>query len=535
MKRPLTSAVLGVLLCAAPASAAPIVSNWSDVGSFSTVPGYSKVQIANFNGNGLADEILSGPGLAPAVLMDSYTGEANPVLTLSQMERPSGGPADAGAGGGGYVAAGDLNGDGIVDLVQAVTTTPSDVRWMLSSAPRSPTHPLYTTHELLSATNAWGTARDVALADADGDGDLDAFVDFDGRLGILHNDGHGNFAAPVITPGLPGATRISVASLASPARYAGGAFVPPTVFLSRPTVGSTAGATLAFVPAGGLTYATTTLTASSPMNPVSPSQVLATTITPNGSGATQQLDSFSGTAFTQPAAFPAPALTSRFVASRSSSCAPATVGSQLVNTVTKTFALGGTGAGPGSSPSSGLLNGEVLLYGQPSGEAAVREIRDIWLPTGTTVCAMAMGPLGASEGGGPDDLVVLASGNGSTPSELFIFHGQNATDGSARAGGPTGPPARLASRRVKVRRGKVTLRFTCPRKAKAGCPLQSSLTPSVGTASPYVVAAVVRPGGIRTAVVTLSPDAVAKAKHGTLSLRVRRVATGRGGRAVLVG
>lgn len=546
MRRLLLGTVLGLLLAAVPASAAPIIVNWSDVGTVTDLPapGFDKVAIADFSGGGLGDVILSGPGVTPAVLQDSYMGEPGALTQLTQLVQPLAGAPAA----GGRVAVGDLNGDKVPDVVEALSTGQRPggslsavgacaIRWLLSTGPRSPTRPRYAVRELSDPTCRWGGARDVALGDADGDGDLDAFVSMGGSVAMFRNDGSGTLASPVFL-GSGGAylDRITLASLVSPGKYAAGAFVPPTVFASRPagvgfgTITAPSTSTAAFIPAGGQTYQVLSLAAPNavptPPLAVSPTQVLTT------SASAARLMSFSGTAFT--ALPPFNTLPDKF-SDPLDECSPNAVGDHLVNTTSRTLAV------PASTrnATTGAYSAAVHLFAQPVGETAVRDVRDITLAPSTNICAMAMAPLGATEGGAPDHLVVLTGGKsrdtGFGPTQLYIFHSLTSTNGTARAGGPSGPSARLVSRRVRAGRdGSVTLSFSCPKAARSPCPLQSALLPSTGTVAPYVVAAAIKPGRLRSFKVQLSPDATAKLKHGAILLRVRPVATGRPVRRVIV-
>lgn len=102
------------------------------------------------------------------------------------------------------LAAGDVDGDGLVDLA---VTVGGKVEVLRNDGGRA-------FSSISSVTGSQGTCRGVALGDFDRDGHLDvAFGDADGRrIGVQLGRGNGSFRAPVYRDGLPAAPAWLVAA-----------------------------------------------------------------------------------------------------------------------------------------------------------------------------------------------------------------------------------------------------------------------------------------------------------------------------------
>ncbi len=139
------------------------------------------VALADLNGDGALDLFVANFSGANTVwLNDNLGAGAAPTFT-----RKSGQPFDGSSSFSSDVALADLNGDGKIDAV--VANTGANTVWLndgsgLFSAGTAPTG---------SANNA--SSKTVALADFDGDGKLDAFFGDANANHVWRGDGAGNF------------------------------------------------------------------------------------------------------------------------------------------------------------------------------------------------------------------------------------------------------------------------------------------------------------------------------------------------------
>lgn len=168
-----TSQVI-ILLGSSSGSFAPPISTTSGVSGLT-------IKTADVNGDGKQDVLIGGNGSA-AVLYGKGNGTFQPPVLLSS---------------GSYalvdVAAGDLNGDGRIDLVCAIANN-AGIAVFLQNADGS-----FSAGQVLVTDSSNGAA--VAVADFDQDGKLDALLSAWGEEIYLAGNGDGTFQGPFYVEG----------------------------------------------------------------------------------------------------------------------------------------------------------------------------------------------------------------------------------------------------------------------------------------------------------------------------------------------
>ena len=137
----------------------------------------TSIAVADFNGDGIPDVVTGNDA-------DDHTG-----LTVYMGDKKANLSLGTNVGSGGqlyYVAAGDLNGDKIPDLV-ASDASDNSIKIFLGKGDGTFAAPLF-----FPANGASQTPYQLALVDVNGDGALDVIVRNDSLISILFNDGTGH-------------------------------------------------------------------------------------------------------------------------------------------------------------------------------------------------------------------------------------------------------------------------------------------------------------------------------------------------------
>ncbi|MBN1240753.1 MAG: VCBS repeat-containing protein, partial [Gammaproteobacteria bacterium] len=147
-------------------------------------PGAAAVAVADFDGDARDDvAVATGAGEPTLVFLNDPDGGASSPLTATPIS--AGDDALAGTG----IAAGDLDGDGFVDIVIANADGPNQILFNNGSAS------LEATTLDGPADASAGGSRDVAIADVDGDSLPDIVFANDGAGSVYRNLGGRSFAA----------------------------------------------------------------------------------------------------------------------------------------------------------------------------------------------------------------------------------------------------------------------------------------------------------------------------------------------------
>jgi hypothetical protein len=153
--------------------------------SYQTPSGGGFIRVGDFNGDGKADVVIAGNN-AISILIGNGNGIFQQAVSYNLSGAVSGDPIGASA-----IAAGDFNGDGIVDLV---VSTRSGINLLLGNGNGT----------FQAALVVGAGSNGVTAADLNGDGRLDiisAALIANGGLAVLYGNGNGTFQTPVVYGG----------------------------------------------------------------------------------------------------------------------------------------------------------------------------------------------------------------------------------------------------------------------------------------------------------------------------------------------
>jgi hypothetical protein len=188
--------------------------------SFLTGTYYYAAAMADINGDGILDLVLSGPSQAYStsnISVASYLGDGKGHFTYKQGIQP---PLPF----TGYylptsIALADLNRDGNVDLIVSYSTDPIGVAYGNGDGTFGSLSTIFnglSVGDYVGDTTSWPYGNSVATSDVDGDGYKDVLVANceEGYVYVLHNNtGSGTFTLAQSVPGSSGRVGIAIADL----------------------------------------------------------------------------------------------------------------------------------------------------------------------------------------------------------------------------------------------------------------------------------------------------------------------------------